>query len=142
VGNLIKKYDFLSPSIFKDFFEDDIFNDKLFHRRTLPPVNVSEDREKYQIEVSVPGIEKENIKVSREKNMLTVSYEQENANEYKEKDYHRKEFQSNSFSRSFELPSDVDLEKISSKHHEGILTINLPKSEIMEKEDVVDININ
>lgn len=142
MGNLIKKYDFFSPSIFKDFFEDDIFNDKLFHRRAVPPVNVSEDREKYQIEVSVPGIDKENIKVSREKNMLTVSYEQKSTDEYEDKNYHRKEFQCHSFSRSFDLPADVLLDKISSKHKDGVLTITLPKSEIIEKEDVIDIDIN
>ncbi len=141
MGNLIKKYDFFNPNVFKDFFEDDIFNDKFFHRRALPPVNVSEDREKYQIEVSVPGIDKENIKVTREKDMITISYEQKKSDEYKDKNYHRKEFQSQSFSRSFNLPADVDADKISSKHKDGVLEITLPKSEIAKKEDVVDIEI-
>ncbi|WP_319371933.1 Hsp20/alpha crystallin family protein [uncultured Ilyobacter sp.] len=142
MGNLIKKYDFFNPSVFKDFFEDDVFNDKIFRRRSLPPVNVSEDDEKYQIEVSVPGIEKENIKVSRDKDMLTISYEQKTSDEYKDKNYHRKEFQCQSFSRSFNMPPDVELEKIYSKHQDGILTIHLPKSESARKEDVVDIEIH
>ena len=141
MANLIKKYDVFTPSIFKDFFEDDIFNDRFFHRRAIPPVNVIEDSDKYRIEVSVPGIEKENIKVTRNQDTLTISYEQKSSDEYKEKNYYRKEFQSQSFNRSFTLPADVVLDNISSEHKDGILTISLPKKEITKKEEIVDIEI-
>ncbi|ADO84395.1 Hsp20/alpha crystallin family protein [Ilyobacter polytropus] len=142
MGNLIKKNDFFSPSIFKDFFEDDIFNDRFFHRRGMPPVNVSEDNEKYQIELSVPGIEKENINITRDKDMLTVSYEQKTSDEYRDKNYHKREFQCSSFTRSFNLPPDVDFSKIDSMHHDGVLTIHLPKLENAKREDMVNIEIH
>ena len=141
MANLIKKYDIFSPSLFKDFFEDDIFNDSFFHRRAVPPVNVSEDKDKYLIEVSVPGVEKENIKIVRNNEVLTISYEQKTSSDYKEKNYFKREFQMQSFSRSFNLPADVILDKISSEHKDGVLSISLPKQEVKSVEDVVDIEI-
>ncbi len=139
--NLIKKSDFFSPSIFKDFFEDDFFPERFLHRRITPPVNVSEESDKYLVEISVPGISKENIKVKRDGDVLTVSYEQESSDEVKEKNYRRKEFQKQAFSRSFNLPENVKSEEIKSKHEDGILTITLPKKEVEEKPETIDIDI-
>lgn len=143
MANLIKKPDFFSPNIFKDFFEDDFFNDRFsLHRRMFPPVNVSEGKDRYQIEVSVPGINKENIKITREHDTLTISYEQEKTNEFNDKNYHRREFQSQSFTRSFNLPPDVEIEKITSTHKDGVLSITLPKIEsAIDTEEIVDIKI-
>jgi len=141
MSNLVKKSDFLSPNFLKDFFEDDIFTDRFLRKRVMPPVNVSEDKENYQIDVSVPGIKKENIKVSYKDRLLTISYEQKHSNEQKEKNYHKQEFQSQSFMRSFTIPKDVNIEKISSEHKDGLLVILLPKIEMSKREESIDIEI-
>lgn len=141
MSNLVKKSDFLSPNFLKDFFEDEIFTDRFLRKRVMPPVNVSEDKENYQIDVSVPGIKKENIKVSYKERLLTISYEQEHSNEQKEKNYHKQEFQSQSFMRSFTIPKDVNIEKITSEHKDGLLVIHLPKIEISKREESIDIEI-
>ncbi|MCS5421344.1 MULTISPECIES: Hsp20/alpha crystallin family protein [Psychrilyobacter] len=141
MSNLIKKYDFFNPDIFRSLFEDDIFTDRLLHRRIMPPINVLENEENYQVDVSIPGIKKENIKITCKGRVLTISYKQKKSDEYKEKNYHRREFKSQSFSRSFTVPENVNLEKISSEHKDGILSILLPKIEVTKKENTIDIEI-
>lgn len=141
MANLIKKSDFFTPSVFKDFFEDEFFPERFLRRRIAPPVNVSEDNEKYLVEISAPGISKENIKVKLDGNTLTVSYDQETSDEVKEKNYHRKEFQKQSFSRSFTLPENVKSDEIKSKHEDGVLSITLPKKEVEEKPESIDIEV-
>ena len=142
MANLIKKYDIFTPSFLRDFFEDDFLTDSFFHRRLTPPVNISETSNSYVIEVSTPGVEKDNIKIRRQGNVLTLSYEQQDTKEYDKKNYHRKEFQSRSFSRSLNLPEDAEIDKISSEYRDGILTVSIPKLyESKAKEDIIDIEI-
>jgi len=142
MANLIKKYDFFNPNLLRDFFEDDFLTDSFFHRRLTPPVNISETSNSYVIEISTPGIEKDNIKIKRQGNILTLSYEQQDVKEYEKKNYHRKEFQSRSFSRSLNIPEDSKLDNISSEYKDGILIISIPKLyESKTKEDVIDIEI-
>jgi len=142
MANLIKKHDIFNPNFLREFFEDDFLTDSFFHRRVTPPINISENKDGYSIEVSTPGIEKKNIKIQRQKNILTISYEQSDNKAYEGKNYHRREFQSRSFSRSINLPENVDTDKITSAYSNGILTISVPKliSKATKKE-VVDIEI-
>lgn len=142
MANLIKKYDIFTPNFLRDFFEDDFLTDSFFHRRLIPPVNISETSDSYVIEVSTPGIEKDNIKIRRQGNVLTLSYEQQDSKEYDKKNYHRKEFQSRPFSRSINLPEGVEIDKISSEYRDGILTVSIPKlDQSKPEEDIIDIEI-
>ncbi len=142
MANLIKRHEIFNPNFFRDFFEDDFLTDSFFHKRISPPINISESEDGYSVEVSTPGIEKDNIKIQRQKNILTISYEQNDRKVYEEKNYHRREFQSRSFSRSINLPEDVDIYKITSAYSNGILTISVPKLKSkVSKDEVIDIEI-
>ncbi|GLI54687.1 hypothetical protein PM10SUCC1_02020 [Propionigenium maris DSM 9537] len=141
MANRIKKYDIFNPGFLRDFLEDDFLTDSFFHRRLTPPVNIWEGSDSYVVEVSTPGIKKEDIKIRRKGNVLTISYDDE-SREYNEKNYHRKEFQRRSFSRSLNLPEDVEIDKILSEYRDGILTISIPKSWVSASEDeIIDIEI-
>ena len=61
--------------------------------------------------------------------MLTISSEKEVKNESKEENVLRREFSYTSFSRSFTLPESVNGDKIKATHHDGILSIVIPKKE-------------
>ena len=139
--DLIKKNEFFSSDIFRNLLDDEFFTDRLLHRRVMPPTNVSENKENYQVDISIPGIEKENIKVTYKGRILTISYEQKKSEEHKEKNYHRREFECKSFARSFTVPKNVDLERISSEYKDGILTISLPKIEEAKEDEAIDIEI-
>jgi HSP20 family protein len=120
------------PSLVEEFFNGDIFP-KFFNAETqysLPAVNIVENKDDYRIEVAAPGLNKDDIKVNLENNVLTVSSEkEENSEEKNGEKVMRKEFSYYSFNRSFTLPLTVDAEKIRATHKDGILQIMIPKKE-------------
>jgi HSP20 family protein len=123
--------DFPSPR-FSDFL-DEFFSDALAakgERGTfLPNVDISEDNEKYHIEVSLPGMKKEDIKMDLKDNTLTISGERIFEKEKKDKQYHLMESSYGKFSRSFNLSEGVDKESIDARFKDGILYIDLKKAE-------------
>lgn len=118
-----------APSVFDDFFNKDLLSDFFTAERNTPAVNVSEEKDKYKIEVAAPGLKKKDFNVNLEDNILTISSEKEDENEEKDKNYMRKEFYYSSFSRSFTLPDNVKAEEIKATHSDGVLTVEVPKKE-------------
>ena len=119
------------PVYFDDFFGRDFFRDFSANQRSgsLPAVNVLENDNDYVVEVAAPGLEKKDFRINLENDCLTISSEKENKSEERNDNYSRKEFSCNSFSRSFNLPDTVDIDKISASHKNGILYISIPKKE-------------
>lgn len=117
------------PSVFSDFFGD------FFSSPKYPSVDISEDDGKYTIVMDVAPYKKENVKVEVDKHVLTISSDEvkENKSEDKDRKYISKEIERVSFSRSFSLSEDIDEEKITAESKDGMLTIELPKSERSQK---------
>lgn len=91
-----------------------------------PAANVREDEKMFAIELSLPGFEKEEIRMKLEKDLLTISAGREKKES--EVKYTRNEFGFNArYSRSFILPDAVDADAISAEYRNGILTVSLPK---------------
>ncbi len=98
----------------------------------MPATNISEDKDAYKIEMAVPGFNKEDFKLSMEKQILTVSTEiekEQKSGENTEQPYRMREFGRGNFCRSFSLPESVDQDSIKAEYLNGILTISLPKKE-------------
>ncbi len=93
----------------------------------VPAVDVYEDKENIVIEVEVPGMKEEDLKVTLENNTLTISGERKFEKEEKDKNYYRMERAYGSFSRSFMLPENVDTKGIKAKYKDGVLILTLPK---------------
>lgn len=113
----------LFPSMFNYYLNDNLTEGK------LPATNISENEKSFNVELSVPGFSKEDIKIEVEKDVLKVSAHIEVNSEEKDENEKvlRREFKSSSFMRKFVLPEDVDVENISASQHDGILQITLPK---------------
>jgi HSP20 family protein len=81
------------------------------------------------LEVSVPGISKEDIKVNVDKGLLTISFDKKE--ESKSEDYKtvRREFSQRSFKRTFTVAEQVNVEAIQAKYENGILKLFLPRKE-------------
>ncbi|MGA8764984.1 MAG: Hsp20/alpha crystallin family protein, partial [Candidatus Sulfotelmatobacter sp.] len=79
------------------------------------------------LKLEVPGIDGKNIDVSIENNTLTVHGERNIEKEEKEENFRRVERQYGSFTRSFTLPSSVDLAQVSANYDRGVLKITLAK---------------
>jgi len=124
----------LVPSWMDDFFSKDLMSEMdLGNFMTMPAVNVSEDKDVFRIEVAAPGLDKKDIKLDVDDNVLTISAEKELSKEDKEKNFLRREFSYSSFRRSFTLPEGVDGEKIKANHKDGVLSIAIPKKEEARK---------
>jgi len=102
----------------------------------VPSVNTREDENAYIVEVDLPGVKKEDIKVNidPEKRTLTISGERKFKEEVKKEDYYKIESAYGKFMRTFSLPENVDVEHIDAKTEEGVLHITLPKVKKEETE--------
>lgn len=94
-----------------------------------PLVDIAEDEKEYVIKAEVPEMKKEDIKISVQDDVLSISGERKYEKEEKGKKYHRVERAYGSFMRSFTLPEDADGSKVNAEYRDGVLKINLPKSE-------------
>ncbi|GGD45076.1 hypothetical protein GCM10012288_19270 [Malaciobacter pacificus] len=93
----------------------------------VPVVNTREGENSYYIDVDLPGVNKEDIKVDYNKGVLTISGERKTKEEVKEEDYYKVETYFGKFSRSFNLPENADIENIEAKSDNGVLEVIVPK---------------
>jgi HSP20 family protein len=136
MSNLVKSNRATAP--WNDFFNVDNFFDKGWlskWEKDFPAVNIAEDEKSYSVEVIAPGFKKEDFKLKVEDDMLTISAESktEKKENAKGKEYTRREYSYNSFTRSFHLPDDVKDDSISASYKDGILNLELPKSKVQVK---------
>ena len=97
----------------------------------VPTVNTREDKDAYHIEVDVPGVKKEDVDISIDKNLLTIKGKREVREEVQEDDYYRVESRYGTFSRSFTLPEKVDVDNIKAHSEDGVLEITIPKLNVV-----------
>ena len=118
-------------SVFDRFFENRLspnVREDAVVTRWSPTVDVSETPTEITFSVELPGFEKEEIEISLEENVLSISGERKFEKE-ENRDFHRVERWYGSFFRSFKLPATVDSSKIDAGLKDGLLTIHLPKVE-------------
>lgn len=106
-----------------------------------PRADVHETNDAYKVAFDLPGIEKEDVKVTFEENTLTVSGERKSETRSEDSNYHRVERVQGSFCRTLRLPKNVDAQKIAANYKNGVLEITLPKAEEVKPKEI-EININ
>ncbi len=106
-----------------------------------PLVDISEDDQEYTIKAELPGLEKDQVKVTVENGTLLISGERVSENEEKNRKYHRVERAHGSFLRSFTLPDDADGTKIRAEFKNGVLKVHLPKAEAAKPKSI-EIKVN
>jgi HSP20 family protein len=119
---------------FRPFYMGSIFDDDFLPVMTnttssMPAVNVKEDEKKFELDLAVPGIDKKELKIDINEDVLTISSETKNESEENKDGYKRKEFSYSSFCRSFQIPENVSKDKIEANYKDGVLSVTLPKNE-------------
>lgn len=105
-----------------------------------PRIDISEDKENINVIVEIPGVKKDDIKITLQDNILTVEGEKKKESEQKEKNIFRSERVYGLFKRSFTLPELVDSEKVEAKFENGILNIQFKKiGQKIKSEKVIEL---
>ena len=94
-----------------------------------PLVDITEDDKEYVIKADLPDVKKEDVKLTVQNDVMSISGERKYEKEDKGKKYHRVERAYGNFMRSFTVPEDADGSKVSAEYKDGVLNVHLPKSE-------------
>jgi len=134
--------DSMIPSHVSDLFNG-IFNDSLsrFERNVhfTPRIDVLEKNDKFELLVSLPGLKKDEVNVEVEHDTLVISGERKFNNDNKDEKYHSVESFYGRFKRSFTLPENVNTSNIKAEMNDGILKIELLKSDEKVNKTIVKI---
>jgi HSP20 family protein len=95
-----------------------------------PEVDISKDDHGYLLKADLPEMKKEDVRVTVEDGMLSVSGERKGEKEDQKKKFHRIERSFGNFRRSFTLPEDADSTKVTADFHDGVLKVHLPTTPI------------
>jgi HSP20 family protein len=95
---------------------------------SMPAVDVTQTDKGYEITAELPGMEDKDVEVKLANGILTIRGEKRAEKEEKNQDYYLSERSFGSFERSFQVPENIDTDKISAGFKKGVLTITLPKS--------------
>ena len=104
-------------------------------------MDIVEDEKGYTVKAELPDVKKEDVHVSVENGVLTLTGERKFEKEEKNRKYHRSERAYGKFARSFSLPMNIDPQKVSASYKDGVLNISVAKSEkAMPKQ--IDIKVD
>ena len=97
----------------------------------LPAANIIEEKEKFLVQLAVPGLKKEDFKIELKEKLMTISVDKtaEKSQDEVQPTYSLKEFGFTSFKRSFTLPETIELEAITAQYEQGILQLDIPKKD-------------
>ncbi len=122
------------PNLWKkgalETFFDDVFNPErqLQAKQYMPAVDVEETEKEYVLKVDLPGFKREDINVELHDRRLTISGTRKEERVEKSKGYHLEERAYGEFKRSFEMPENVDSEKVDAAYENGVLMLRVHKA--------------
>jgi len=122
------------PNCIDELLKNDIIGGRIGKpiHFSSPAANVIETETGYNIEIAAPGLEKDEMKITVDNSILTISSSKKDNSKEKKLNYLKKEFGYSSFSRSFKLPEKAEIDKIEASHKNGILFISIPKKAVVE----------
>ncbi len=129
--NMQKEIGRVFDSLFTDYDTE-----SSFVAQWAPRVDVMEHKDAFVIKAELPGVEKNNVKITLQENLLTIRGEKKQEKEEKDMNVHRVERAYGAFERSFSLPTTVKSDKIDASFRDGVLTVTLPKVEEAKPKEI------
>lgn len=105
-------------------------------RRLMPAMNLEESKDGFHLTLELPGMKKDDINVSLQDNMLTISGEKKIEDDSNDRNFQHRERIYGQFCRNVELPDMIDADKIQADYENGILRIDIPKSEKAKPKEI------
>lgn len=116
------------PRLFDRLF-DDFLRDTEESMVWTPRMDVSENKDSYMVTTDLPGLNKKDINVSIQDNVLTIKGERKEVEKNKDENSHFEERYYGTFQRSVTLPGKIDEKKVNAEYKDGVLKLTLPKAE-------------
>ena len=130
--NLPSWFSPLDRLLHQDF--TDLWNRSILE--SVPSINITEEKNRYIIELAAPGLEKDDFDISVDDDVMTISCEKESevkSNGNGNKHVSHREYNYSRFSRSFSIPADAEGESVVAKYDKGILNLTVPKKATEKK---------
>lgn len=127
--SIVKRNSLAFPELMNEIFKPDWFGGIENQTNHIPPVNIIETETGFELELSVPGIKKEELVIEVDNNILTISSDVKTDEVKNEVQFRRREFSKATFKRSFTMAKSIDVEAIKADYENGILKFVLPKKE-------------
>ncbi len=124
------------PNEIDRFFGDMGLGFENFDKVWNPNIDISESEEVFEVVAEIPGMSKEDIKISIKENVLTLTGEKKQEEKTDKKNFHRAERMYGQFQRSFQLPNTVKSDDIKAKYENGVLNITIPKAEEVKPKEI------
>ena len=115
-----------APSRF-NFLDDSLLED--YRKTSIMNSDIIEKENGYELQIDLPGVKKEDIKIEMNKNLINISVSISKSSDEENKKYIRKERFTGEIKRSFNIGEDIDEDNINASFENGILYLNLPKKE-------------
>jgi len=124
---VVRSFNGLMEDLLNEFPSNSLFKDASWG--SYPAVNITENNDGYQLELAVPGWEKNDFKVNTDGNLLTISADKKAEVKDENGKSIRKEFSFRSFKRSFTIDEKIDTARINARYENGILKLDLAKKD-------------
>jgi len=124
------------PDEIERFFSDFGLDTRASDTVWSPSVDLAENDDSYEVKAEIPGMKREDIKVSYRDDVLMLTGEKKQEKENKDKNYHRIERAYGRFERSFWLPKEVKADEIKAQYKNGVLSISIPKAEEVKPKEI------
>jgi HSP20 family protein len=122
------------------FLDDNFLSELVKNQYWTPDLDIVEDKDQYVLKADLPGLKKENIKISVENDILTIEGERQSETVTEDKKVHRVERSYGRFTRSVKLGVQVDTTKIKASYKDGVLELIVPKAE-NKKPQSIDVQV-
>jgi HSP20 family protein len=101
-----------------------------------PSMNLSEDDNAVMVRAELPGVDKKDVKINVNRDVLMISGEKREEKRDERRNYHRVECSYGSFSRQIRLPVEIDVDHIEAKMQDGVLMLKMPKSKTSPQKQI------
>ncbi|NIP39818.1 MAG: Hsp20/alpha crystallin family protein [Candidatus Dadabacteria bacterium] len=136
-GRELSGFDTFFDNAFGSLLKRDYYDEG----RLSPSVDVYEKSDKYVINAEIPGLSKDEIKIDVKDGALTISGEKKYEDKKEDENYIRVERRYGKFERRFNLPENVNVDKVTANYKNGVLEVSLPKKE-EAKPKQIDVKVS
>src|SRR5690606_1784904 len=133
--NIEKEFNRLFNSFGSRFFRNSN-GDEYENAVWMPLTDIIENKDNYVISLDIPGVKKEDVKISYSAGELSISGERKQEHESRDNNFYRLERSYGRFYRSFNLPKEIKEEAIEAEYKNGQLTVTIPKSESVKAKEI------